>query len=92
MYWFFSHLGDTYLGRCLAGFDPDGEDIDTLPPHFKEGMENEHIAGAMQLSYGGILKKYPNIESVLLLFLAKNIINCLGRLYRIDLYPAVFRR
>ena len=74
MYWFFSHLGDTYLGRCLAGFDPDGEDIDTLPPHFKEGMENEHIAGAMQLSYGGILKKYPNIESVLLLFLASIVI------------------
>ena len=41
VYWFFSLVGDTYLGKLLAGFDPDGEDIATLPPHFSEGMSNE---------------------------------------------------
>ena len=70
VYWFFSIIGDTYLGRILAGFDPDGEDFDTLPPHFKEGTENKYIAEAMTITFGQILKKFPAMQSCLLLFLA----------------------
>ena len=45
------------LPQQVSSFDPDGENIDTPPPHCKEGMENEHIADAMQLTYGGIVKE-----------------------------------
>ncbi len=70
VYWFFSLVGDTYLGRILAGFDPDGVDIDTLPPHFREGMENKYIEEAMKLTFGSILERFPTMQSCLLLFLA----------------------
>lgn len=70
VYWFFSLVGDCYVGRVLAGFDPDGEDIAMLPPHFKEGMGNKFINEAMELTFGGILKRYRDMTSCLLLFLA----------------------
>ena len=72
VYWLFAAVGDTYVGRCLAGFDPDGEDIATLPPHFKVGSDsnNEAINEAMQLTFGSILEKYPEMSGPLLLFLA----------------------
>ncbi len=70
VYWFFSHVSDAYLGRLLAGFDADGIDIAMLPPHFKEGSENKFIKEAMELTFGGILKKHPETRPCLLLFLA----------------------
>lgn len=72
VYWKYSMIGDTYLGRCLAGFDPDEPDFGMLPPHFKEGMGNPLITEAMELCFGVILKRFggQGIEGVLLLFLA----------------------
>ena len=50
IYWRWSKLGDTYLGRLLAGLDPDNEEqFATLPPHFIQGMENEYIREGMML-------------------------------------------
>ena len=72
VYWKYSMIGDTYLGRCLAGFDPDKPGFGVLPPHFREGMENHHINEGMQLCFGGILENFggSGIEGALLLFLA----------------------
>ena len=76
LYWKWSALGDCYLGRCLSGLDPDGEEFGTLPPHFKEGMENKHINEAMELCFGRILGSWSgssSIQGVLLLCLASII-------------------
>lgn len=72
VYWKYSMIGDTYLGRCLAGFDPDLPGFGVLPPHFKVGMENDIVREGMNLCFGGILEKFPGegIEGALLLFLA----------------------
>ena len=34
-YWHFDKTGDQYLGRVLAGMDPNSSNFDVLPPHFK---------------------------------------------------------
>ena len=72
VHWKYSMVGDTYLGRCLAGFDPDLPGFGVLPPHFKEGIENEYVREGMQLCYGKILERYSGtgIEGALLLFMA----------------------
>jgi hypothetical protein len=31
IYWHFAERGDHYLGRCLAGLDPNSEDFAILP-------------------------------------------------------------
>ena len=33
IYWQFAETGDSYLGRCLAGLDPNTSEFSTLPPH-----------------------------------------------------------
>lgn len=76
IYWQWSKLGDTYLGRLLAGLSPDkGDEFATLPPHFTEGMENVHIREAMQLCFGPIIAKWGHagIMNVLLLLLASMV-------------------
>ena len=72
VYWKYSMIGDTYLGRCLAGFDPDQPEFGTLPLHFREGTENPLILEAMRLCFGGIIDRFGGvgIEGALLLFLA----------------------
>lgn len=75
-YWKWSQLGDMYLGRCLAGFDPDSEDFGMFPPHFREGMENEYIHEAMMLCFGPILEWWGGkfaIQGILLLMLASMV-------------------
>ena len=53
----FAEPGDQYLGRLLAGLDPNKSEFATLPPHFVEGMENEYISEAMNLCFKGIMDK-----------------------------------
>ena len=53
----FAEPGDQYLGRLLAGLDPNKAEFATLPPHFVEGMENEYISEAMNLCFKGIMDK-----------------------------------
>ena len=76
LYWKWSKLGDYYLGRCLAGLDPDNEDeFGALPPHFTVGMENEYVKEAMTLCFGTILKKHSQhaVQGPLMLFLASMV-------------------
>ena len=75
VYWKYSMIGDTYLGQCLAGFDPDKAGFGMLPPHFKEGTENPFIMEGLQLCFGAILLRFggARIKGALLLFLASII-------------------
>ena len=43
VYWSFAHAGDQYLGRLLAGFDPNSASFACYPPHFVVGMENRSV-------------------------------------------------
>jgi hypothetical protein len=72
VYWKWSMIGDTYLGRCLAGFNPDEPGFGMLPSHFKVGRDNVHVEEGMRLCFGGILDRFSGggIEGALLLFLA----------------------
>ena len=73
--------GDHFLGRVLAGLDPNKSEFATPPPHFMmEGnlMEDEDINAAMQMMYGPILDKYKdnaeiNPTGLLLMVLASVI-------------------
>jgi hypothetical protein len=60
LYWHFSEPGDAYLGRVLAGFDPNGEEFGTLPPHWKvnDPMSNERIKEGMNLMFATILQRW----------------------------------
>ena len=70
-----SHIGDCYVGRCLAGLDPDDVDFGILPPHFTAGMENEYIQEAMALCFGPIINTWGHcgIGNMLLLLLASMV-------------------
>ncbi|KAL3765640.1 hypothetical protein ACHAW5_000323 [Stephanodiscus triporus] len=72
VYWKYSMIGDTYLGRCLAGFNPDEPGFGVLPPHFRVGTENALVMEGMRLCFGRIIDGFggTGIEGVLLLFLA----------------------
>jgi hypothetical protein len=60
LYWHFSEPGDTYLGRCLAGLDPNSADFSVLPAHFSidDPMSNPDVREVMLLMYGTILQKW----------------------------------
>ena len=45
VYYHFSEPGDQYLGRLLAGLDPNNASFALIQPHFVEGMENKEDKG-----------------------------------------------
>jgi hypothetical protein len=66
LYIHFAEAGDTYLGRILAGFDPNATEFGTLSPHWKltDPMSNKKIYEAMQLMYSTILSRWSGISDV----------------------------
>jgi hypothetical protein len=64
LYWHFAEPGDTFLGRVLAGFDPNGEEFATLPPHWilDDPMSNEKVKEAMNLMFATILQRWGCTE------------------------------
>ena len=59
VYWHFSEPRDQFLGRVLAGLDPNKAKFATMPPHFiMEGnlMNDEDVKEAMCVIYGPILE------------------------------------
>jgi hypothetical protein len=62
IYWHFAEAGDAFLGRSLAGMDPNSETFGVLPPHFmlEDPMANEDIREAMELCFGTILHNWEN--------------------------------
>ena len=69
IYFQFAEPGDQYLGRILAGLDPNQHNFDVLPPHFKEGMDNEFVHEAMMRCYGPILEQHDEVHGVTSLLL-----------------------
>jgi hypothetical protein len=62
IYWHLAEVGDAFLGRSLAGMDPNSETFGVLPPHFmlEDPMANEDIREAMELCFGTILHNWEN--------------------------------
>lgn len=58
VYWRYADAGDQYLGRILAGLDPNNTGFDVLPPHFIVDMSNEDVKHAMQLCFAKILNSH----------------------------------
>ena len=60
VYWHFCEPGDTFLGRSLAGMDPNSERFDILPPHWnmENPMGDEDIKEAMELCFGRIINNW----------------------------------
>ena len=67
-YWHFNAVGDQYLGRVLAGLDPNSNTFDILPPHWniQEPMSNQFISNGMKMTYGCILEEHTSFVKVLL--------------------------
>ena len=81
IYWHFCAPGDHFLGRVLAGLDPNKLEFASLPPHFMtefDPMEDPDISEAMHLMYGPILEQWGGNEEVeptgLLLFVLALVI------------------
>ena len=64
IYWHIAAPGDCYLGRVLAGLDPNDASFGSLPPHFImiDPMHNLDVKEAMQLMYGPILRRWSDHE------------------------------
>ena len=58
----FAEPGDQYLGRLLAGLNPNKATFAVIPPHFIEGMSNEYIKEAMELCFRGIIGQVEEEE------------------------------
>lgn len=91
IYWHFAEPGDTYLGRCLAGLDPNSVDFSVLPPHFivDNPLSYDFVKEAMQLMFGPILSRWSNTAvdpTGLLLLLLPNIV------YHIDWVMSMIRK
>ena len=70
IYFKFGEFGDQYLGRILAGLDPNDTTFACLPPYFTEPITNVHIGRAMKGMFGNILETHPSAKSTLSLCLA----------------------
>ena len=79
VYWTFAHAGDQYLGRILAGLDPNSGSFAIIPPHFKDGMGNEIVKKGMNLCFKKVLdtnaRVNPNMQGILLRCLASMVHN-----------------
>ena len=62
IYFNFAQPGDHYIGRMLAGLDPNSTSFRVLPPHFKCGLENEHVQRALNMCFGRILRSRKNLR------------------------------
>jgi len=69
IYWNYGDTGDQYLGRVLSGLDPSKETFSVLPPHFVD-TEQSDINDALNICFGGILRKHPKSKGPLLSCLA----------------------
>ena len=70
IYFKFGTSGDEYLGRILAGLNPNNASFACLPPHFTAPTTNIHIERAMVGMFGDVLENHPSARSILSLCLA----------------------
>jgi hypothetical protein len=64
LYLFLAEPADTYLGRILAGLDPNKDNFATLPPHFTEcdPMHHDDTKKAMSMMYDPILQQWGGTD------------------------------
>ena len=74
VYFLFAEPGDQYLGRCMAGLDPNSTDFAILPPHFTVGLDDDDVAEAMSMSFADIGDRF-GCNGVLALYLASMVHN-----------------
>ena len=56
-------LLEIFLGRVLAGLDPNDAGFAALPPHFiveGDSMTDNDIKAVMEIKYGQVLDKFDN--------------------------------
>jgi hypothetical protein len=72
VYWQFAEAGDSYLGRCLCGLDPNDSTFCVLPPHWNidSPTEDSDIQEALCLMYGKIVTNHPDSVALLVRLLA----------------------
>ena len=72
VYWQFAEAGDSYLGRCLCGLDPNDSAFSVLPPHWnvESPVDDPLINKALCNMYGTILAKHPRSIAVMVRLLA----------------------
>ena len=77
-YCHFASVGDHYLGRLLAGFDPNCSDFDTLPLHWTvlNTMNNTDIKSGIEMMFGGLLLLHSDMIPVLLRTFACFVFHC----------------
>jgi hypothetical protein len=54
----FADPGDQYLGRILAGLDPNSAEFASLPPHFTIPSTNRDVEEALEICFGDLTEKY----------------------------------
>jgi hypothetical protein len=62
IYYNFALPGDHYVGRILAGLDPNSTSFRVLPPHFTCGLENQYVKEGIELCYGKLLESRKNLD------------------------------
>ena len=62
IYFNFAQPGDHYVGRMLAGLDPNSTRFRVLPPHFTCGLENPYVKQALDMCFGRILKAREDLS------------------------------
>ena len=72
VYWQIAEVGDSYLGRCLCGLDPNPSTFSVLPPHWTvdNPVEDADIGEGLHLMYGVIFERHPTSIAVLVRVLA----------------------
>ena len=70
IYWTFRMIGDFYLDKLLAGYDPNSSKFASFPTHFVVGIENIHVKEALESCFRKIIERcnneFPNIQGLLL--------------------------
>ena len=69
IYMNFGDVGDRYLGRILAGLNPNAISFTTLPPHFTCEANDERITIALTLTFPHLMAN-QNLRGVLTFMLA----------------------
>ena len=64
IYMNFGDAGDRYLGRILAGLDPNYATFAIAPPHWTCPPDDEDLTAALSLAFGHLLENQPDFRGV----------------------------
>ena len=63
IYWQWAASGDQYLGRILAGLNPESPGFNSLPPHFKVPFDDPRVEEGMRICFGNLLNVVADDET-----------------------------